>query len=168
MLITLGTDCTGVDAAFYALKKCLASEHQIEYKFASEIDPALRRYLRDTVPVETVYEDICLRDNFTAPSVDIYVAWKPGDVQIHMTHIICNITFGQIHKQPCWFGGDFEQLSYITLDFACKFVINIRMFWENFFQCVIRCINSCAICAKSQCAHRCVLSRREFICSLQG
>jgi DNA (cytosine-5)-methyltransferase 1 len=77
MIVRLGTDCTGIDAAYFALQKCLADEHQIEYKFASEIDPVLRCYLKDTVPVETVYEDICLRDNSTAPAVDIYIAGFP-------------------------------------------------------------------------------------------
>ena len=75
---SLGTDCTGIDAGYFALVQCLGYKDVIlDYRFASEIDHNLRSYLKHTTPVGIVYEDICTRDNATTPYVDVYIAGFP-------------------------------------------------------------------------------------------
>lgn len=80
-VITLGTDCTGIDAVYFALKNIIATSADdtvtIDYKFASEIDPRLREYLRHTTRPDVVYDDLTKRDLNDMPAVDLYVAGFP-------------------------------------------------------------------------------------------
>jgi site-specific DNA-cytosine methylase len=77
MWINLGTDCTGIDAAYYAVQQALPAHAQIRYRFASDIDAGIREVLRHTTKPEQLYEDVTRRDAYTLPHVDVYVAGFP-------------------------------------------------------------------------------------------
>lgn len=69
--LTLGTDCSGIDAPLLALKQ-LASGFGVHCAFASDINPTARKVLKAaTPPPEVVYDDLLTRDNTTGPSVDL-------------------------------------------------------------------------------------------------
>lgn len=75
--LTLGTDCTGIDAAYNALRNILPADMSIRYKFASEIDPKLREYIRRATNPEVIYNDLTNRPVHKMEAVDIYVAGFP-------------------------------------------------------------------------------------------
>lgn len=80
MIITLGTDCTGIDAAYFALKNVVATSNHdvtIDYKFASEIDIKLHEYLHHTTRPNIIYDDLTKRDLTEMQGVDLYVAGFP-------------------------------------------------------------------------------------------
>jgi DNA (cytosine-5)-methyltransferase 1 len=79
MNITLGTDCTGIDSVYFALKNVLAASENVAivYKFASEIDPRLHEYLHHTTRPDIVYDDLTKRDLNKMEAVDLYVAGFP-------------------------------------------------------------------------------------------
>jgi DNA (cytosine-5)-methyltransferase 1 len=78
--LTLGTDCTGVDAAFYAVRECLDMMEMnttLEYKFASEIDSKIRHLITQTTCPDVLYEDLTQRNVAEMPTVDIYIVGFP-------------------------------------------------------------------------------------------
>lgn len=75
--VTLGTDCTGIDAAYYALKGCLSNNTRMQYMFASDIQPKIRDLLRHTTKPKHIYDDVSDRNVADMPSVDIYIAGFP-------------------------------------------------------------------------------------------
>ena len=73
--ISLGTDCTGIDAVVVALSRFGITP---EYEFASDIDPRCR-LLMETSPhtrPKVIDPDACARKE-PPPSVDLYVAGPP-------------------------------------------------------------------------------------------
>ena len=73
--LTLGTDCSGIDAVAAALSRLGITP---EYEFASDIDPCCRR-LMETSPhprPKVISPDACARKEHP-PTVDLYVAGPP-------------------------------------------------------------------------------------------
>lgn len=73
--ISLGTDCSGIDAVNVALSRLGVVP---EYTFASDIDPCCRRMM-ETSPharPKVIHPDACAR-NEHPPTVDLYVAGPP-------------------------------------------------------------------------------------------
>ena len=74
---TLGTDCTGIDAAYHAVLRCLPVDTTLEYKFASDVCGKIRGYLEAVCKPQIVYDDVTTRDVDLVPSVDLYIAGFP-------------------------------------------------------------------------------------------
>lgn len=74
MVLTLGTDCSGIEAPACALRRLKVP---FRHRFASECNRTARRWLRQQqhCPPELLYEDVCTRG--VAPRVDLYVAGPP-------------------------------------------------------------------------------------------
>ena len=72
--ISLGTDCTGIDAAYYAVKRCLPKCVKLDYKFASDVIPEIRNYLAQSCNPTRIYTDCTTRKQDDVPEVDIYIA----------------------------------------------------------------------------------------------
>ena len=80
-MITFATDCSGLDAPFYALQKIInvtdISKH-VHYVFASEIEPRLRELLTESiVKPSKIYDDITKRNVDDMQTVDLYVCGFP-------------------------------------------------------------------------------------------
>jgi DNA-cytosine methyltransferase len=80
-MIRFATDCSGLDAPFYALQNLLGiskTEKHVTYVFASELDPHLRHLLSHSIvkPL-TVYDDVTTRNVDDMQSVDLYVCGFP-------------------------------------------------------------------------------------------
>lgn len=73
-MITIGTDCSGIEAPIEALKQ-LGVPYQ--HKWSCEIDNAARQSIMVNHPPEIMYEDITKRDHAQLPGVDIYVCGFP-------------------------------------------------------------------------------------------
>lgn len=73
-MITIGTDCSGIEAPIEALKQ-LGIPYQ--HKWSCEIDKFARQSILANHPPEIMYEDITKRDHSTLPDVDIYVCGFP-------------------------------------------------------------------------------------------
>lgn len=84
-MLRLATDCTGIDAPLHALLNVFArngwSTENIEYVFASEIDPTLRALLQQGqsgLRPTRVFGDITSRENAEiTENIDLYVAGFP-------------------------------------------------------------------------------------------
>lgn len=76
-MIRFATDCSGLDAPFYALESIIGSCN-INYIFASELQPKLRALLLQSIgQPKIVYEDITKRNLSQMESVDLYVCGFP-------------------------------------------------------------------------------------------
>jgi DNA (cytosine-5)-methyltransferase 1 len=74
-MLTIGTDCSGLDAVHEAL---LQTDTTFSYEFASDICPVVRQLLRDSVePPRRIFDDVTKRDHTRLPTVDIYCAGYP-------------------------------------------------------------------------------------------
>ena len=73
-MITIGTDCSGIEAPIEALKQLGI---QFEHKWACEIDKFARQSILANYHPEIIYKDITKRDHSTLPDVDIYVCGFP-------------------------------------------------------------------------------------------
>ena len=77
--VTLGTDCSGIDAPRFALAGI--GDVDCDYLFASDIDPVIQRVLKTPNPhhatPERVFGDVLQRADGEAPPVAIYVAGFP-------------------------------------------------------------------------------------------
>jgi DNA (cytosine-5)-methyltransferase 1 len=73
-MITIGTDCSGIDAPIEALKQ-LGIPYQ--HKWSCEIDKFARQSIMANHPPEIMYEDITTRHHSQLPDVDIYVCGFP-------------------------------------------------------------------------------------------
>jgi DNA-cytosine methyltransferase len=74
-MLSLGTDCSGLDAVREALRQM---NRPVVYEFASDICPHVRKLLRqeDSQP-RRIYSDIRERSPLDPPQVDLYVAGFP-------------------------------------------------------------------------------------------
>lgn len=73
-MITIGTDCSGIEAPIEALKQ-LGVPYQ--HKWSCEIDKFACQSIMANHPPEIMYEDITKRDHSQLPDVDIYVCGFP-------------------------------------------------------------------------------------------
>lgn len=73
-MITIGTDCSGIEAPIEALKQ-LGIPYQ--HRWSCEIDKFARQSIMANHPPEIMYEDITKRDHSQLPDVDIYVCGFP-------------------------------------------------------------------------------------------
>lgn len=73
-MITVGTDCSGVEAPIVALR-----ELGIDFKhvFSSEINPKLVNFILREYKPDIIYDNIIERDHTQVPYVDLYVAGFP-------------------------------------------------------------------------------------------
>lgn len=74
MVLSIGTDCSGIEAPIEAL-------HQLGIKFrhkwSCEIDPYARMSIKANYNPETLYDDITKRDHSRLSDIDIYVCGFP-------------------------------------------------------------------------------------------
>lgn len=73
-MITIGTDCSGIEAPIQALKQLGIP---FVHKWSCEIDKYARQSILANYEPETLYEDITKRDHSQLPDVDLYVAGFP-------------------------------------------------------------------------------------------
>jgi DNA (cytosine-5)-methyltransferase 1 len=73
-MITIGTDCSGIEAPIEALKQ-LGIPYQ--HKWSCEIDKFARKSIMANHPPEIMYEDITERDHSQLPDVDFYICGFP-------------------------------------------------------------------------------------------
>ena len=75
MKISIGTDCSGIEAPIQALDKIM-KKYDISYdhKFSSEIDPYAIKFIQANYNPDIIYGDIKKRDHSTLPDIDVYVA----------------------------------------------------------------------------------------------
>jgi DNA (cytosine-5)-methyltransferase 1 len=73
-MITIGTDCSGIEAPIEALKQLGIP---FQHKWCCEIDKFARQSIRANYEPEILYEDITTRDHSQLPDVDIYVCGFP-------------------------------------------------------------------------------------------
>ena len=73
-MITIGTDCSGIEAPIEALKQLGVP---FQHKWACEIDKFARQSILANYEPEILYEDITERDHTKLPDVDIYVCGFP-------------------------------------------------------------------------------------------
>ena len=78
MPLTLGTDCTGIDAALTALLKVRTD---VEYVFASDLQPEIREYLQNMhQPPSRIFKNVAERVralDAARDRVDLYIAGFP-------------------------------------------------------------------------------------------
>lgn len=73
-MITIGTDCSGIEAPIEALKQLGIP---FQHKWSCEIDKFARQSILANYHPEIIYEDITTRDHSQLPAVDIYVCGFP-------------------------------------------------------------------------------------------
>jgi len=73
-MITIGTDCSGIEAPIEALKQLGVP---FQHKWSCEIDKFARQSILANYEPEILYEDITKRDHSQLPDVDIYVCGFP-------------------------------------------------------------------------------------------
>lgn len=75
MVLTVGTDCSGMEAPIQALKNLGV---KFRHRFSSEIDASCMEMIRANAPPDILYDgDIRNRDNTETPAVDLYVCGFP-------------------------------------------------------------------------------------------
>lgn len=72
--LRLGTDCSGMEALIRALQNLGV---HFEHVFSSDTDIAVRKTIAENFPPEHFYNDMKVKDNAKAPSVDSYMAGFP-------------------------------------------------------------------------------------------
>ena len=77
--ITIGTDCSGIEAPIQALNKLVKKHKQLSYNhaFSSEIDPYAISCINENYDPDILYENMQKRDLQTIPDIDIYVSGFP-------------------------------------------------------------------------------------------
>lgn len=73
-MITIGTDCSGIEAPIEALKQL---NIPFIHKWSCEIDKFARQSILANSPPEIMYEDITKRNHYLLPDIDIYVCGFP-------------------------------------------------------------------------------------------
>ena len=78
-ILKIGTDCSGIDAPMFALKQLASiTDFEIQYEFASDMNPTVRKILNAAEPTpKIIYNDVLARDNSITPIVDLYIAGFP-------------------------------------------------------------------------------------------
>jgi len=74
MPLTVGTDCSGMEAPLQALMNLGVN---FSHKFSCDVDSHARATINANFPPEKMYDDITTRDNESTPSVQLYVAGFP-------------------------------------------------------------------------------------------
>lgn len=73
-MITIGTDCSGIEAPVQAL---LQLNIPFRHLWSCEIDKYARQSIEANYKPEILYENIKTRDHSTLPYVDIYICGFP-------------------------------------------------------------------------------------------
>lgn len=74
MIVAFGTDCSGIDAPLQALKQCGV---EVDYRFASDINPHSRRHIMATDPSPVRVDGDITKPQPSRPRVDLYCAGFP-------------------------------------------------------------------------------------------
>ena len=73
-MLTIGTDCSGIEAPIEALKQL---KIEFEHEWSCEIDKFARKSILANYHPKILYEDITTRDHSKLPDIDIYVCGFP-------------------------------------------------------------------------------------------
>lgn len=74
MVLTIGTDCSGIEAPIEALRQL---NIPFEHKWACEIDAYARESIQANYHPQTMFDDIIKRNHKQLPDVDVYVCGFP-------------------------------------------------------------------------------------------
>lgn len=74
MVLTIGTDCSGIEAPIEALRQL---NIPFEHKWACEIDAYARESIQANYHPQTMFDDIIKRNHKQLPDVDMYVCGFP-------------------------------------------------------------------------------------------
>ena len=79
MILTIGTDCSGIEAPIEALKKVCSTYPKLNYvhKFSSEINEYAIKYIKENHNPEILFNNIQTRKTKDIPDIDIYVSGFP-------------------------------------------------------------------------------------------
>ena len=79
MILTIGTDCSGIEAPIEALKKVCSTYPKLNYihKFSSEINEYAIKYIKENHNPEILFNNIQTRKTIDIPDIDIYVSGFP-------------------------------------------------------------------------------------------
>jgi DNA (cytosine-5)-methyltransferase 1 len=75
-MIRFGSDCSGIDAPFYALKNILGKQYKLKHVFASDIDKYAKQMFLENHKTDIFFDDACIPGE-KKPPVDIYFAGFP-------------------------------------------------------------------------------------------
>ena len=115
MKLSIGTDCSGIEAPIQALNKLIKKYDNLSYNhvFSSEIDPYAISCIKENYDPDILYGDMQKRDLETIPDIDIYVSGfpcqpysiankykKPVDPRINLFQNCLDVIF---HKRPSCF-----------------------------------------------------------------
>lgn len=113
--ISIGTDCSGIEAPIQALNKIIKSYSHLSYNhiFSSEIDTYAIQIINANYKPDILFKDMQTRDITTIPDIDIYVSGFPCqpysiankfkksvDPRINLFQNCVDVIF---HKRPCCF-----------------------------------------------------------------
>jgi DNA (cytosine-5)-methyltransferase 1 len=113
--ISIGTDCSGIEAPIHAMNKIVKSYTHLSYDhvFSSEIDPYAVQIIQANYEPTILYGDMKERDITTIPNIDMYVSGfpcqpysiankykKPVDPRINLFQNCLDVIF---HKRPSCF-----------------------------------------------------------------
>jgi len=73
-ILKVGTDCSGMEAPIQALRNLGV---KFDHVFSSDSDPAVKKTIMENFRPQHFYDDITVRNNSEAPSVDLYMAGFP-------------------------------------------------------------------------------------------
>jgi DNA (cytosine-5)-methyltransferase 1 len=131
-MITIGTDCSGIEAPIEALKQLGIS---FQHKWSCEIDKFARKSILANYHPETLYEDITKRDHSQLPDVDIYVCGFPcqsfsligkklgtndprGNIMLHCIQVI------KAKQPPIFILENVKNFKFIQKGKPFKYLIN--------------------------------------------
>ena len=79
MILTIGTDCSGIEAPIEALKRVCSTYPKLNYvhKFSSEINEYAIKYIKENHNPEILFNNIQTRKTIDIPDIDIYVSGFP-------------------------------------------------------------------------------------------
>ena len=79
MILTIGTDCSGIEAPIEALKRICSNYPNLNYvhKFSSEINEYAIKYIKENHNPEILFGNIKKRRKIDIPDIDIYVSGFP-------------------------------------------------------------------------------------------
>lgn len=117
-VITVGTDCSGIDAPIEALRQLGV---KFRYMFASEIDARAISVIRANHAPEVLHNDMTSRDVKSMPAVDLYVCGFPCQAYSGMNSFKKE---NDVRKQPLY-----AAISYIRARRPAMFILeNVRRF----------------------------------------
>lgn len=117
-VITVGTECSGIDAPIEALRQLGV---KFRYMFASEIDARAISVIRANHAPEVLHNDMTSRDVKSMPAVDLYVCGFPCQAYSGMNSFKKE---NDVRKQPLY-----AAVSYIRTHRPAMFILeNVRRF----------------------------------------